>query len=246
MRRPKAGAAGGHGRSPSSGRRRASRSTAPRRTRCRPVRCHLASFLPASRRRANIPKVRRQVSRANRRARKARPAAQQPSACSWSAGWWRRPRAATRAATCCLASRTTCASWSATTRPHSSSSTARTAGTSSCSPRRCVARRDASNSPARSTPRGSGSPTSRRSAARSWVRATARSRTTSSASLPATAAARSTSRRCAGARPATHSPPCGARRRPRPRAATPTSSATCPSPPIGRFACGCATATTSP
>ena len=29
------------------------------------------------------------------------------------------------------------------------------------------------------------------------------------------------------------------------RAATPTSSATCPSPPTGRCACGCATATTS-
>ena len=38
------------------------------------------------------------------------------SACSWSAGWWRRRRAATRAETCCRGSRTTCASWSATTR----------------------------------------------------------------------------------------------------------------------------------
>ena len=63
------------------------------------------------------------------------------SACSWSAAWWRRRRAATRAETCCRGSRTTCASWSATTSWRNNSSTARTAGTSSCSRGRSSASR---------------------------------------------------------------------------------------------------------
>ena len=59
--------------------------------------------------------------------------------------------------------------------PRRCSSTAPTAGTSSCSRARCGARSAACSSPTRPTAPGSGSPTSRRSAARSWARGERRS-----------------------------------------------------------------------
>ena len=90
----------------------------------------------------------------------------------------------------------------------------------SCSPRRCATRRAACRCTTTWRTSGGSSPTSTPSAARSWARATAPSRTTSSASWPATAAASSIRRRRAGATPPrTRSRCCGARNPPRRRAA---------------------------
>ena len=103
----------------------------------------------------------------------------------------------------------------------SHSSSAPTAMSSSCSPRRCGARRAASSSPARWSRRSGASPTSRRSASRSWARASAPTRTTSSASLPATTAAPATSRKRGAQDAATRSPRLAGRGKRRPAAAAP-------------------------
>ena len=207
MRWPKAGAAaGGRGRSPSSGRCRASRSTAPPSDQMPPGQMPPGQYAAGSPGQPPPGQYPQGQAPGQPGPGPRLTASAATSACSWSAGWWRRRRAATRP------------------RPaaqdrerHAPAGAQLPGGAAAAQPRGLLgpvpvlqdaagARRAASSSPARWMPAGSGSPTSRRSAARSWARATARSRTTSSASSPATAAASSTSRRCAGARPATRSP----------------------------------------
>ena len=114
-------APGGPGRSPSSARRRCRASRCGRPRSIRLANRASSRCLPAPRHRLTVR------------------AAPPTSACSSSSGSWRRRRAPTRAAMRCPRSKWTCASSIARSDRQPSSSTAPTAGTSSCSPRRCGA-----------------------------------------------------------------------------------------------------------